>query len=36
MVNGVTTIIDGNATGELPGIVLRSARDTDTVTARTP
>jgi N-acyl-D-aspartate/D-glutamate deacylase len=33
-VNGVETIRDSNPTGELPGHVLRSGRDTDTVTAR--
>ncbi len=31
MVNGVTTVIDGEATDELPGIVLRSGTDTVTV-----
>ena len=34
MVNGVTIIIDGKATGATPGTVLRSGRDTATVTAR--
>jgi N-acyl-D-aspartate/D-glutamate deacylase len=27
-VNGVPTIVDGTATGDLPGVVLRSGRDT--------
>ena len=31
MVNGVTTVIDGQATDALPGKVLRSGTDTDTV-----
>lgn len=31
LVNGVVTVVDGEATGELPGQVLRSGRHTDTV-----
>ena len=31
LVNGVTTLVDGEATDALPGFVLRSGRDTDTV-----
>jgi N-acyl-D-aspartate/D-glutamate deacylase len=33
-VNGHPTVVDGATTGELPGKVLRSGRDTDTVTTR--
>ena len=31
MVNGVTTVVDGEATEALPGTVLRSGRHTETV-----
>jgi N-acyl-D-aspartate/D-glutamate deacylase len=34
LVNGVTIIVDGQATGATPGTVLRSGRDTATVLAR--
>jgi N-acyl-D-aspartate/D-glutamate deacylase len=33
MVNGVTTVVDGESTDALPGTVLRSGRDTETVPA---
>jgi hypothetical protein len=31
LVNGITTVVDGEAAGTRPGTVLRSGRDTDTV-----
>ena len=34
LVNGTVTVVDGKATGELPGQVLRSGRHTDTVATR--
>ncbi len=34
LVNGVVTVVDGKATGELPGTVLRSGTHTETVATR--
>ncbi len=34
LVNGVVTVVDGKATGDLPGTVLRSGTHTDTVSTR--
>jgi hypothetical protein len=34
LVNGTAIIEDGKPTGATPGTVLRSGRDTETVTAR--
>jgi N-acyl-D-aspartate/D-glutamate deacylase len=34
LVNGITTVIDGEGTGALPGVALRSGRDTETVLCR--
>ncbi|MGE0510872.1 MAG: amidohydrolase family protein [Acidimicrobiia bacterium] len=34
LVGGVPIVVDGRPTGETPGVVLRSGRDTETVTAR--
>ncbi|MBK6855681.1 MAG: amidohydrolase family protein [Microthrixaceae bacterium] len=34
LVNGVVTVVDGQATGDLPGTVLRSGTHTDTVATR--
>jgi hypothetical protein len=31
LVNGVETVVDNKATGALPGAVIRSGHDTDTV-----
>jgi hypothetical protein len=33
-VNGRPTVVDGQTTGDLPGKVLRSGRDTETVATR--
>ncbi|MCX7619433.1 MAG: amidohydrolase family protein [Acidimicrobiales bacterium] len=35
LVNGIETVCDGQFTGATPGIVLRSGRDTETVSVRT-
>ena len=31
LTNGITTVLDGDATDAMPGVVMRSGRDTETV-----